>query len=101
MATDRRKWWYYVWPFLAVIAVIVFWILITGCATADEMAGLKAQFEDLRIQLVGDVQVGGQGDTVTSWILAVGLVGAVLYYPIVHRPARRWLERRKAKNGGK
>ena len=72
--------------------------ILGGCVTARDMAGIRADIDTVAGQVnelgltVGDVTLqGGQGDSITMWILAAG---AAIVYPIVWRPIRKRIERK-------
>ena len=88
-----------VWPILVLVAVLV--ACLCGCITGHDAAGIRAEIEHIAGQVnelgltVGDVTLhGGQGDSITMWILAAG---AAVVYPIVWRPIREKLERKRKK----
>lgn len=67
-------------------------------------AWLSTRIEALEAKVTGiqtgDVTIGGQGDSITSWLREViwGLLwlAAIVYYPLVHRPIRKAVERQRA-----
>lgn len=79
---------------LILVGLLILW-WSCGCATPQ----LAAEVERLRAEVNGiktDVRIGGDGDTITTWILAAGCVAAAAFYPIVVRPLRRRLQRKGA-----
>ncbi len=60
--------------------------------SAAEIAALLAKIETLQAELTGiktgDIQLGGEGDSVTAWIYAV-IAAAAIFYPGVIRPTRQ------------
>ena len=87
------------WKQVAVLCLLGLVIMaIAGCVTAHEAAGIRADIEHVAGQVneldltVGDITLqGGQGDSITMWILAAG---AAIVYPIVWRPIRKRIERK-------
>lgn len=79
-----------------VVAVVVLLLVcLGGCVSAREVAGIRADIDTVAGQVnelgltVGDVTVqGGQGDSITMWILAAG---AAVVYPVLWRPIRKRL----------
>lgn len=75
--------------------LLVIWLVATipyGCATLQDVGEVRTAVVDLE-QRIGEINIGGDGDSVTSWILAAGAGGAALFYPLAWRPVRRWHER--------
>ena len=71
---------------------------LTATAEVDSLVKLVDEFQASVARFeTGDVAIGGQGDSVTSWIREVVWgalwVVAILYYPAIHRPVRKWGER--------
>lgn len=89
-----RRFWRVAAFILACIVVAVLTLLcLGGCVTARDVAGLRTEIDDVAGQVneldlaVGDVTLhGGEGDSITMWILAAG---AAVVYPIVWRPVRK------------
>ncbi len=65
---------------------------VIGCATTGDVAELRQQVGELH------VRIGGEGDSILSWLREVGfwILAAVLYYPVIHRPLRRFRRGRRS-----
>ena len=67
--------------------------MLAGCATA-RLATRVETLEASVARIEANVQVGGDGDSVVSWIQAAGLVAAALAYPLAIRPVRKAIQAR-------
>jgi len=107
---------------IAVVAALSAWSCVAGKGTLDAASRRQGQAEgagltagdtsaDTSAVKVGDVDlagsrsgdeagrdshrettIGGDGDSVTTWIMTAGYVIPALFYPLVWRPVRRWRE---------
>lgn len=85
------------WPVIGKLALLGAAVacgawLVLGCATLARLDTLEVNAAAIQVEL-GQVQVGGGGDSVTAWIYAL-IAGASVLYPMMWRPARKWWERR-------
>jgi hypothetical protein len=107
---------------IIVAILLCLWTICSslGCAAtaANDIAGVKVQLDrahvelaavrgdfsvlkakvdaiHVKVQAIGDVTIGGGSDSVTSMILAVGLIGAVLAYPLGIRPLKHLVLRKR------
>jgi len=82
---------------IIVWAAIILACIISGCATlrlADDVGEVRTSLIAAEQRIgevdarIGEINIGGGGDNLTTWILAAG---AALYYPMVGRRLRkRW-----------
>ncbi len=73
--------------------LVVVLLFVTGCASVGRIKKLETA--------VARITIGGDGDSITTWILAVGLILLVLtipaggaFYQHVLRPRRKRREKR-------
>ena len=102
-------------------AVIMVLVATAGCAVAPRsepfaelevelgvrfdnvqaaLAAVNTSIGDVgvEVQAIGELTVGGGGDSVTAWIYAA-IAGAAVLYPVIWRPTRKWCEERKKRKG--
>lgn len=101
--SSERILWGILWIASVTVLVILFVTALGGCATVEraQIDAAVARIDSLEASLA-TISIGGGGDSVTSWIREVGWVvlwlSAMGYYPLVHRPIRKWKEKQKAGN---
>lgn len=80
-------------------ALIVLACIVTGCATlrlADDVGEVRTSLLAAEQRIgeidarIGEINIGGGGDNLTTWILAAGAAG---FYPLAWRPTRKWREK--------
>ena len=65
-----------------------------------DVNGAANRIETAAVKFEANVKVGGGGDSVTAWLYAC-IAGAALLYPLVIRPTRQYLERRRSQVGSR
>ena len=75
-------------------AVVKIEASVTGLAATVQCIDAAA------VKVEANVKVGGGGDSVTAWLYAC-IAGAALLYPLVIRPTRQYLERRRSQVGSR
>ena len=108
--------------FLAFVAVGISLCLLVGCAAIGDVEEIRTELAALRIGDVAELRteltgvktevttigtqmrdvtasvgdIGGGGDSITSWLYAA-IAGAAIFYPVVARPIRKKFCKGKAK----
>jgi len=69
-------------------------------ASVTGLAATAQRIDAAAVKVEANVKVGGGGDSVTAWLYAC-IAGAALLYPLVIRPTRQYLERRRSQVGSR
>jgi len=98
--------WLPVFAWLLILAALAWYLLLTacGCAGQQQVAAIAARVEtvEARVTAIGALvhtRIGGDGDSIASWLAIGGLAAAALFYPLIWRPIVRKTGLRRKPDG--